>query len=105
MLTIDKEELFDHLIEKHVDEAAFLWLLRSHAVNDAVHTPATIAKLELRINNHFDGMTVTPASAWRIALKSAELSGGGEIFVLAVLALTSGSGEKINLVLDLVGDD
>lgn len=105
MLTIDKVQLFDHLTEQHVNEAAFLWMLRSQAVNQAQHTVASINKLERRINNHLKGLAVTPQSAWKLALEAAQLNESGEIFVLAILAFNSGESHKINIALELAAGD
>src|SRR5690625_6228525 len=40
MLTLDKTQLFGHIVEQHVNDAAFLWLQRSLAVKHAHHTAA-----------------------------------------------------------------
>ena len=100
MLTLDKVQLFDHLIEEHVNDAAFLWLLRSQAIVQPHHGPAYIRKLEQRINNHLTGLSVNPDSAWKFALEAATFNESGEIFVLAMLALMSGESEKINSAIE-----
>lgn len=105
MLTIDKVELFDHVIEQHVHEAAFLWMQRSLAMGQAHHSVSSIRKLELRINNHLKGLMIAPQHAWKISLELAENKESGEIFVLTVLAIHSGESEKIHAALTLGADN
>lgn len=105
MLTIDKIELFDHVLEQHVNEAAFLWMQRSLAMNQVHHSAASLRKLEMRINNHLKGLMIAPQHAWEIALVLADNKESGEVFVLSILALHSGESEKINTALLLGADN
>lgn len=105
MLTIDKIELFDHIIEQHVHEAAFLWTQRSAIMSQLHHSVSSIRKLELRINNHLKGLIIAPQYAWKISLELAENKESGEIFVLAILAIHSGENEKIRAALALGADN
>ncbi|RYY74920.1 MAG: TIGR02270 family protein [Gammaproteobacteria bacterium] len=105
MLTLDKTKIFGHLIEKHVNEAAFLWLLRSQAVVQPHHGPTYIRKLEQRINNHLTGLSLNPEAAWEFAVEAANFNESGEVFVLAMLALMSGNNEKINSAIEFASHD
>jgi len=105
MLTIDKVELFDHVLEQHVNEAAFLWMQRSLAMSQVHHSAASLRKLEARINNHLKGLMVAPQHAWKMAVELADNKESGEVFVLSILALHSGESEKINAALHLGADN
>jgi len=94
MHKIDKAKLFSRITEQHVDDATFLWLLRSLAVTQPQHTCASIKKLEHRINNHLKGLVVTPKVAWELAWQAAEFQEGGEAFILAMLAFSSENRQK-----------
>lgn len=98
----NKERIFRHIIEEHVNEAAFLWTLRDRAVTQAHQTPASLRKLETRLIKHLKGcLAVSPDIAWEYALEMAEFVDGGETFVLTTLAFTHGDRQKIKAVLDM----
>ncbi len=104
MLSIDKVRIFDHLLEQHVNEAAYLWSQRAYAINE-VHQPHFfIRKLELRIARHLNGLMVAPGYSWDIARQAAQAGDSGELFVLAYLAFQSGDSHKIEEVLSLGQD-
>ena len=104
MLLIDKVRIFDHLLEQHVNEAAYLWSQRTYAVNQ-VHQPRFfIRKLELRIARHLSGLLVAPDYSWDIALQATQDGDSGELFVLANLAFQAGEARKIDEVL-AIGQD
>lgn len=105
MLTLDKTQLFGHIVEQHVNDAAFLWLQRSLAVKHAHHTAASIAKLDTRVQKHLNGLMLSPRQAWDCALEAAEFREGGEVFVLAIQALASGDKQKIQVALDIAIDN
>lgn len=104
MLLIDKVRIFDHLLEQHVNEAAYLWGQRAYVVGQ-VHQPRFfIHKLELRIARHLGGLLVAPNYSWDIALQAARAGDSGELFVLSNLAFQSGDPRKIDEVL-VIGQD
>ncbi len=105
MLTIDKTQLFAHILEQHVNEAAFLWTMRAQAMTQAHQIPASIRRLEQRINNHLKGVFMQPECAWEYALEAAADKESGEIFTLAMLALHGGEYNKINTALELASDN
>lgn len=105
MLLIDKVRIFDHLLEQHVNEAAYLWSQRTYAVNQ-VHQPRFfIRKLEWRIARHLSGLLVAPDYSWDIARQAAQDGDSGELFVLANLAFQAGEPRKIDEVLALGQDN
>ncbi len=94
MHTINKAKLFSHITEQHINDAIFLWLLRSLAVTQPQHGCANIKKLEHRINSHLKGLAVTPEVAWDLTWQAAEFQEGGEAFILAMLAFSDGNHQK-----------
>lgn len=86
MLLIDKVRIFDHLLEQHINEAAYLWSQRAYAVNQVHQSRAFILKQERRINLHLKGLWLSPAHSWEPALEAAQNGDSGELFVLACLA-------------------
>jgi len=101
MHTIDKTTLFSHITEQHVDDVAFLWLLRSRAVTHPQHTHITLKKREHHINAHLKGLAAAPEVAWALSQQAAEFQQGGEAFTLAMLAFDSADTNKITAALDL----
>lgn len=100
MHTINKAKLFSHITKQHINDAAFLWLLRSQAMMQSQQTHTTLKKWEHRINNHLKGLLVTPEIAWELCQQAAEIEESGEIFVLAILAFDSKESHKINTVIE-----
>ncbi|WP_111642045.1 TIGR02270 family protein [Marinimicrobium alkaliphilum] len=95
-----KARQFSHVIEQHLESAAFLWLLRAQAVNQSHHTPDTLARLESRIDKHLKGLYLAPAIAWECTLEAArDFQEPGELFVLTSLALHADCPQKIALAL------
>ncbi len=105
MLLIDKVRIFDHLLEQHTNEAAYLWSQRAFAVNQ-VHQPRSfICKQEQRIINHLRGLLIAPGYSWDIALQAAKDGSQGELFVLASLAFRQGDPRKQDEVLILAEEN
>ena len=46
------------IVSQHVEEAAFLWLLRSNAIRQPHYALKDIAKLDDRVEAHLDGLRV-----------------------------------------------
>jgi len=89
------------VLEKHAEEAAFLWLLRDGAIASPHYSLIDLAKLDDRVEAHLDGLRLAGESGWEIA-KSALLDLGepGEVFTAAVLALESGAVDRVQTVWD-----
>lgn len=50
------------IVSQHVEEAAFLWLLRSSAIRQPHYALKDLAKLDERVEAHLDGLRVAGAS-------------------------------------------
>ncbi len=86
------------LVERHAEEAAFLWLLRRRAVHAPHYHLSALADLDERIEAHLDGLRVAGDSGWQVC-EAALANGPGEVFAAAVLAFASGQQDRIEQVL------
>jgi uncharacterized protein (TIGR02270 family) len=76
------------VLDRHAEEAAFLWLLRDRAVGLPQFNLRTLAELDQRVEAHLDGLRVAGEAGWRRAWQEFEdRPEPGEAFAAAVLAL------------------
>ncbi|MCC6525902.1 MAG: TIGR02270 family protein [Polyangiaceae bacterium] len=94
--------MLTHIIERHADEAAFLWSLRDEAVRAPRYTQAALAHLDGRVEAHLDGLRVAGEDAWEVCAEVLSLGEPGELFVVAVLALEGAAHERLAAMLDAV---
>lgn len=80
---------YGEIYEQFAVDAAFLWLLRSIAVNQPHYTVDDLAELEQRVDAQLDGLMSAPEDAWEICAAAMELQEPGEVFAGAVLAFRS----------------
>ncbi|TVZ38894.1 uncharacterized protein (TIGR02270 family) [Alteromonadaceae bacterium 2753L.S.0a.02] len=92
---------YRHILEQHVDDAAFLWVLRAAAINQPHYLVSDIVSLETRIDNNLDGILASLQRSWPLCLRAAEFEEGGEAFMLAVTAFRSLEVDKIKNAVDL----
>jgi uncharacterized protein (TIGR02270 family) len=75
------------VLDRHAEEAAFLWLLRDRAVGLPQFSLASLTELDQRVEAHLDGLRVAGAAGWKRAWEEFEANPGpGEAFAAAVLA-------------------
>ncbi|VAW88951.1 hypothetical protein MNBD_GAMMA17-1959 [hydrothermal vent metagenome] len=82
------------IFERHVTNAAFLWIQRSAAVYQPNYSPEALAQLEQRINRHLTGLLLEPELAWDICEEALVFEKGGEIFITAMMAFANEDSEK-----------
>ena len=91
------------IVERHVEEAALLWLRRDRAVSSSRFRLADLLRLEEQLEAHIDGLRVAeselPGAAWEVCERELGWSGPGEIFPAAMLAFESGKEENIRNVM------
>lgn len=94
------------IYERYVDEASFLWLMRSIAVNQPHYNAADVQALEARVQAQLDGLMTSIDIAWPLCEKALELNAPGEVFAGAIVAFKSHDASKIQKVVDagLVSD-
>jgi uncharacterized protein (TIGR02270 family) len=88
------------VLEQHAEETAFLWILRDGAVHAPHYSLKDLAKLDLRVEAHLDGLRIAGPHGWTILKESLALEEPGEIFAAAVVAFESGDPKRTDLVLD-----
>lgn len=92
------EKVLSSVLDEHVDEAAFLWLQRAHAVHAPNYSPHQFADLDERLAAHLDGLRVAGEDGWQCAAEALENEGPEDFFAAAVLALEAGDGRFDELV-------
>lgn len=70
-------------------DAAFLWLLRSVAVEQPHYAAEDLAALEARLEAPLDGLMTAPELSWSAAEAGLDLEEAGEVFTAACVALRS----------------
>lgn len=83
------------LYEGGVVDAAFLWLLRSIAVNQPHYTSVDLADLEQRLEAQLDLLMSSLELGWEACETALSLQQPGEIFTATIVALRSHDIEKI----------
>jgi uncharacterized protein (TIGR02270 family) len=88
------------ILEQHAEEAAFLWILRNGAVHAPHYSLKDLAKLDLRVEAHLDGLRIAGPHGWTILRVSLALEEPGEIFAAAAIAFESGDPKRTDIVLE-----
>jgi uncharacterized protein (TIGR02270 family) len=83
-----------HVVERHAEQVAKLWLQRAMFATSPSHTLRTLAEVDARIDAHLDGLRVAGRGGWdacRRQLEGADDDDGaeGELFVASVQAFES----------------
>lgn len=91
---------YTDVYEQFAVDAAFLWLLRSVAVDQPHYTAADVGALEERIQAQLDGLLTAPEEAWEVCREAMDLQESGEIFAGAVLAFRSLDVRKIQTAVE-----
>ncbi|NNE64319.1 MAG: hypothetical protein HKN34_09565, partial [Gammaproteobacteria bacterium] len=96
----DLSDAYSDIIDKFVDNASFLWLMRSIAVNQPNYSLADIRELEQRIDAQLNGLMTAPEQSWQSCLQALDYEEPGEVFTAAVMAFRSREAGKIQLVVE-----
>lgn len=92
---------YSHLYDQYADDAAFLWLLRSNAINQPHYNIQDLGELDERVDAQLNGLMTAPDDAWKICETSLALQQPGEVFVATVMALRSLDIRKIQLAVEV----
>lgn len=95
---------FESQFDDYVDESAFLWLLRSRALNQPHYSPNDLAELESRIDGQLLALSMAPESAWQSCQKALTLNEPGEVFTASVVAFQSLDVNRIQRVVEAAGE-
>lgn len=88
-----------HIIEQHLEEAAFLWLLRDNAVHAPHYRLKDLAKLDERVEAHIDGVRIAGEFGWQLCEQGLEEKNASGLFAATLLAVESHDSDRINRVL------
>jgi uncharacterized protein (TIGR02270 family) len=91
---------FQGVLEQYLDNASFLWILRSIAINQPHYNSEDLHELELRIDAQIDGLMLSADAAWNLCDKLIEQHDAGEVFVAAIIAFRSHDTLRIQRVVD-----
>ena len=91
---------YHDIYERYLDDASFLWLLRSLAVNQPHYRVADIAGLECRIESNLDGLVTSPEISWPLCEEALVQQEAGEAFAATVVAFRSLESNKIQAVIE-----
>ncbi len=92
---------FNMVYEQYVNEAAFLWILRSIAINEPHNDQQDILALEQRINAQLDGLMTSIEQGWQVCEQALELQEAGEVFTALNIAMRSHDSAKIKTAVDV----
>lgn len=92
------------VLQQHVDETAFLWLLRNIAIADPHYSLSDLSHLDSRVAAHLDGLRIAGDSAWKLCSEALQSQEAGELFAASVLALEGINGEMLAEVLEVVSE-
>jgi len=88
------------VISRHTEESSFLWLLRSYAVHQPHYSLKDLAKLDLRVEAHLDGLRIAGDAGWEACRAELAWEAEGEFFAAGSVAFESGNADRIGVVTD-----
>ena len=91
---------YAEIFEQFADNASFLWVLRSVAVEQPHYSKDDIKELEQRIDAQLDGLMTSIEQSWSACLEALEIQEPGETFTAAVLAFRSHDVKKIQAAIE-----
>nr|WP_321400696.1 TIGR02270 family protein [uncultured Desulfobacter sp.] len=100
--------IIPEIVLQHVEEAAFLWLLRHYAVGEPHYDLSDLAHLDDRIDAHIDGLRIAGNAGWEIAKENLTFEESGEVFTASILALDElikGKTDRFDAVLQCLDVD
>ncbi len=92
---------YSDIYEQYVDDASFLWILRSIVIDQPHYNKADIHELEERIDAQLNGLLLSADDAWMACVKALTLEEPGEVFTATIIAFKSDNASKIQRVLEV----
>jgi uncharacterized protein (TIGR02270 family) len=90
------------VISQHADEASFLWTLRNGAVVAPHYGLDDLARLDGRIEAHFDALRIAGEEGWSLLEERLAFEESGEVFAASALAFETKNEPHIQKVLEVV---
>ena len=97
---LNTRNAYKDIYEQYVDEASFLWILRSIAVEQPHYDASDILELEQRIDAQLDGLMTSVDIGWQVCEEVLTLQEPGEVFTSMVIAMRSHETSKIQMAVD-----
>src|SRR5262245_40510690 len=82
-----QQSFIPRVLQQHAEDAASLWLIRSHMVSAPHFNLASLTQLDYRIEAHLEGLRLAGDAAWEICEEALGIAGAGEVFAASILAL------------------
>lgn len=98
---LNSKNAYKSAYEQYVSDAAFLWVLRSIAINQPHYNTNDLFDLEQRIEARLDGLMTLIDTGWQACEDALELQEPGEIFTAMVIAMRSHEIRKIQKVVEV----
>ncbi|MDH5776655.1 MAG: TIGR02270 family protein [Gammaproteobacteria bacterium] len=89
------------IYEQYVDEASFLWMLRSIVVNQPHYTKQDLLELENRIEAQIEGLMTSMSEGWEACEAALKLEEAGEVFTATIVAFRSHDMENIKKAVEV----
>lgn len=89
------------IVERHAEEAAFLWMVRDEAINGSRLTLAELARIDEQVDAHLDGLRLAGPAGWEVCEAPLARADAGAIFAAATLALESADWDRVERVVDV----
>ncbi|HET8707414.1 MAG TPA: TIGR02270 family protein [Pseudomonadales bacterium] len=94
-------DVIDDILSQHAEEAAFLYVLRTHHLHASHIKLRDLARHDERISAHVDGLRVAGADADVVMVRQLENPGPGDLFVNTLFALERKNSQKLSQCLAL----
>jgi len=97
--------VLEGILAEFADEAAFLWLIRTRVVSEPHYSLDDLSRIDERLEAHIDGLRVAGEAGWAAGDKNLGSELPEEYFAPSVLAFESGKADRIQAILDAIGED
>jgi uncharacterized protein (TIGR02270 family) len=87
------------VVEEHIDQASFLWNLRTRAIDSPHYKLLHLARLDERLIAHLEGVRNAGETGWALACLALETGDPGSCFLVGWLAFQNRSPETMRLAL------
>ncbi len=99
-MTVQSPHPYQSIFEQYIDDASFLWILRSVALRQPHYLPNDFCELEQRIDRHLSGLLRAPDIAWNLCQDALGFEEAGEVFVSAVVAFQTSHVKAIQTIVE-----
>lgn len=98
---LNTRNAYKDIYEQYVDDASFLWILRSVAVEQPHYEASDILELEQRVEAQLDGLMTSMDIGWQVCEDVLAVQGPGEVFTSMVIAMRSHEASKIQMAVEV----